>query len=138
LLCSYQDPATPISDKGSEVIFGEVYRPLTVIPANHAGRIKSVDLGSIGILRFKIPTFTPATGVRIPIAALFAGGFYSVITKIIDIFALKKSWYTRSLLRARLYLISPTHRILEVIIRKNAEPGRNHSMISDGNGRGRI
>jgi len=44
----------------------------------------------------------------------------------------------RSLTRARLGLISPTPRILEVIIRKNAEPGRNYSPIPDGNWRGRI
>jgi hypothetical protein len=31
-----------------------------------------------------------------------------------------------------LYLISPAPGILEVIIRKNAEPGRNYSTISDG------
>jgi len=40
----------------------------------------------------------------------------------------------RSLLPARLYLNSLTPRILEVIIRKNAEPGRNYPAIFDGNG----
>ncbi len=44
---------------------------------------------------------------------------------------------TRSLLRARLYLIYLTPWILEVIIRKNAEPGWNNSTISDS-GWGRI
>ena len=44
----------------------------------------------------------------------------------------------RSLLWARLYLFSPRPRILEVIIRKNAEPGRNNWTITDGNGWGRI
>jgi len=39
----------------------------------------------------------------------------------------------RNLLRALLYLISPALRILEVIIRKNAEPGRNYSTMPDGN-----
>jgi hypothetical protein len=39
----------------------------------------------------------------------------------------------RSLLRTRLYLISRVPWILEVIIRKNAEPGRNYWMITHGN-----
>jgi hypothetical protein len=44
----------------------------------------------------------------------------------------------QSPLRARLYLFSLNPRILEVIIRKNAEPGRNNRAISDGNGGGHI
>jgi len=43
-----------------------------------------------------------------------------------------------SLVRALLYHISPAARILESIIRKNTEPGRNNSTMSDGNGWGRI
>jgi len=39
----------------------------------------------------------------------------------------------RSPLRARLYLNSLTPRIWEVIIRKNAEPGRNYPAMPDGN-----
>ena len=39
-----------------------------------------------------------------------------------------------NLLRALLYLISPAPRTLEVIILKNAEPGRNYSTIPDGDG----
>jgi len=40
----------------------------------------------------------------------------------------------RNLLRALLYLISPAPGTLEVIILKNAEPGRNYSMMPDGDG----
>jgi hypothetical protein len=37
-------------------------------------------------------------------------------------------------LGARLYLFSPDPRILEVIIRKNAETGRKNLKVSGGNG----
>jgi hypothetical protein len=40
----------------------------------------------------------------------------------------------RSPLPARLYLFSLNLLFLEVIIRKNAEPGRNNSAVSGGNG----
>ena len=42
------------------------------------------------------------------------------------------SFLQRSPLRARLYLFSLNHQISEVIIHKNAEPGRNESLFSDG------
>ena len=35
--------------------------------------------------------------------------------------------------KARLYLFSPSPLIFEVIIHKNAEPGRNNSVICGGN-----
>jgi len=44
----------------------------------------------------------------------------------------------QSPLWARFYLVSLNPRILEVIIRKNAEPGRNNRAISGGNGGGHI
>jgi hypothetical protein len=44
----------------------------------------------------------------------------------------------QSLLQARLYRISRLPRISEVIIWKNAEPGRNNRGIYGGNGRGHI
>ena len=40
--------------------------------------------------------------------------------------------------QARLYLFSLNPRILEVIIRKNAEPGPENSVIYGGNGGGHI
>jgi hypothetical protein len=70
LLGVYLNASPPINYKGSEVIFGKENCLRAAVPANHAVRIKSFDLRSKVILQFKMTTFTPATGVRIPIAAL--------------------------------------------------------------------
>ena len=55
------------------------------------------------------------------------GGFYCQKT-------LGKFWYTGACYEPGCTLFPPSPRILEVIIRKNAEPGRNYSTMPDGNG----
>jgi hypothetical protein len=110
------------------------------MPRIESGRITGFSengpFGKPGILRGDrglIPLFSDP---RIPAAGEYpkdqTGGYHQM-----ELLSLSKNpvkiLVHQRLLRTRLYLISPAPKNSGVIIRKNAEPGRNYWTIPDGN-----